>query len=198
MEYQGTIKEMEKGITRLRKELDEAKSGIKTSQNGLLICDDTMKIDILGTEYKVVQGSQTTFPELADVDGYTDTSTKTIVVDDMKSIINEKGMKKNLDEHKKAELDRFSECAFKILREYFPNLSEEQYCHLYSKITGLLGAKIFDLTTDKSWVSYRDNGRALRDFAYICDFLKSEQETDEDSFKKISLERKNDDGQSCI
>lgn len=102
MEYQGTIKEMEKGITRLRKELDEAKSGIKTSQNGLLICDDTMKIDILGTEYKVVQGSQTTFPELADADGYTDTSTKTIVVDDMKSIINEKGMKKNLEEYKKA------------------------------------------------------------------------------------------------
>lgn len=70
MEYQGAIKEMEKGITRLRKELDEAKSGIKASQNGLLICDDTMKIDILGTEYKVVQGSQTTFPELADVDGF--------------------------------------------------------------------------------------------------------------------------------
>ena len=85
---------------------------------------------------------------------------------------------KNLDEHKKAALDRFSECAFKILREYFPNLSEEQYCHLYSKITGLLEAKIFDLTTDKSWVSYRDNGRLWRDFAYICDFLKSEQETD--------------------
>ena len=32
----------------------------------------------------------------------------------------------------------------------------------------------------------------------ICDFLKSEQETDEDSFKKISSERKNDDGQSCV
>lgn len=197
MEHQ-VIEGTEKEIIRLQEELGKAKLEIKTSQNGLLICDDTMKIDILGTEYKVVQGSQTTFPELADVDGYTDTSTKTIVVDDMKSIINEKGMKKNLDEHKKAELDRFSEYAFKILREYFPNLSEEQYCHLYSKITGLLEAKIFDLTTDKSWVSYRDNGRLWRDFAYICDFLKSEQETDEDSFKKISLERKNDDGQSCI
>lgn len=105
MERQGTIKKMEKGITRLRKELDEAKSGIKTSQNGLLICDDTMKIDILGTEYKVVQGFQTTVPELADADGYTDTSTKTIVVDDMKSIINEKGMKKNLEEYKKLLCD---------------------------------------------------------------------------------------------
>lgn len=29
MEYQGAIKEMEKGITRLRKELDEAKLGTK-------------------------------------------------------------------------------------------------------------------------------------------------------------------------
>lgn len=105
---------------------------------------------------------------------------------------------KNLDEHKKAALDRFNECAFKILREHFPNLSEEQYCHIFGKIESLLEAKIFDLTMDKSWTSYRDNGRALRDFAYICDFLKSEQETDEDSFKKISLERKTNDGQSCI
>lgn len=53
MEYQGAIKEMEKGIKRLRKELDEAKLGIKTSQNESLICDDTMKIDILGTEYRI-------------------------------------------------------------------------------------------------------------------------------------------------
>lgn len=59
-------------------------------------------------------------------------------------------------------------------------------------------AIIFDVATNKSWVSHRDNGRLWRDFAYICDFLKSEQETDEDSFKKISLERKNDDGQSCV
>lgn len=96
------IKTMEEEITRLQKELDKAHSERKVSQNEFLVCGNTMKIDILGTEYKVVQGSQTTFPELADVDGYIDTSTKTIVVDDMKSIINEKGMKKNLEEHKKA------------------------------------------------------------------------------------------------
>ena len=41
----------EKGIEKLRKELGEAESGIKTSQNEFLFCDDTMKIDILGTEY---------------------------------------------------------------------------------------------------------------------------------------------------
>lgn len=96
------IKTMEEEITRLQKELDKAHSEREVLQNEFLVCDNTMKIDILGTEYKVVQGSQTTFPELADIDGYTDTSTKTIVVDDMKSIINEKGMKKNLEEHKKA------------------------------------------------------------------------------------------------
>ena len=47
MEYQDTIKKMEKGITRLRKELDEAKLGES------LVCDNTMKIDILGTEYRI-------------------------------------------------------------------------------------------------------------------------------------------------
>ena len=47
MEYQDTIKEMEKETTILQKELDKLR--IKTSQNESLICDDTMKIDILGT-----------------------------------------------------------------------------------------------------------------------------------------------------
>lgn len=101
MGSQNIIKTMEEEIIRLQKELDKAKLGIKASQNEPLICGSTMKIDILGIEYKVVQGSQTTFPELADGDGYTDTSTKTIVVDDMKSKMNEIGMKKNLEEHKK-------------------------------------------------------------------------------------------------
>lgn len=95
------IEETEKEIIRLQEELGKAKLEIKTSQNEFLVYNDTMKIDILGTEYKVVQGSQTTFPELTDSDGYTDTSTKTIVVDDMKSKMNEIGMKKNLEEHKK-------------------------------------------------------------------------------------------------
>ena len=49
MEYLSTIKKMEKGITRLRKQLDEAKSGTKTSQNESVICDDTIKIVFLRT-----------------------------------------------------------------------------------------------------------------------------------------------------
>lgn len=36
MEYQGAIKKMEKGITRLRKELDEAKSGTKNHRTSYL------------------------------------------------------------------------------------------------------------------------------------------------------------------
>ena len=51
MEYQDTIKEMEKETTILQKELDKLR--IKTSQNEFLFCDDTMKIDILGTEYRI-------------------------------------------------------------------------------------------------------------------------------------------------
>ena len=85
MEYQGTIKEMEKGITRLRKELDEAKSGIKTSQNGLLICDDTMKIDILGTEYRIEthKVSEDSYMEEKGLAGYCEEENKLIVVADM-------------------------------------------------------------------------------------------------------------------
>lgn len=58
-------------------------------------------IDVLGTSYQVIQSSQVRFPELADSDDYTDTSTKTIVDDDMKSKMNEIGVKKNLEEYKK-------------------------------------------------------------------------------------------------
>lgn len=106
--------------------------------------------------------------------------------------------KKNAEKYKSIANENYHECAFKMLREYFPNLSGKQYSRVFSSISGLLTTKIFDLTTNKSYVSYRDNGRFLRDFAYICDFLKSEQETDEDSYRKILSERKTSDGQSCI
>ena len=53
MECQDAIKKIKKGIEKLRKELEEDKSGIKTSQNEFFVCDDTMKIDILGTEYTI-------------------------------------------------------------------------------------------------------------------------------------------------
>lgn len=85
MEYQDTIKKMEKGITRLRKELDEAKSGIKTSQNESLICDDTMKIDILGTEYRIEihKVSEDSYMKEKGLAGYCEEENKLIVVADM-------------------------------------------------------------------------------------------------------------------
>jgi hypothetical protein len=115
-------------------------------------------------------------------------------------MLHKKNSKKNAEKYKSIANESYYECAFKMLREYFPNLSEKQYRQVYSKIQGLLVTKIYDLTKNKSYVSYRNNGRFLRDFAYICDFLKSEQETDEDSYKKIlsERERKTSDGQSCI
>lgn len=85
MECQGAIKEMEKGITRLRKELDEAKSGTKTSQNEPLICNDTMKIDILGTEYRIEihKVSEDSYMEKKGLAGYCEEENKLIVIADM-------------------------------------------------------------------------------------------------------------------
>lgn len=85
MEYQGTIKKMEKGITRLRKELDEAKSGTKKSQNELLIYYDTMKIDILGTEYRIEihKVSEDSYMEKKGLAGYCEEENKLIVIADM-------------------------------------------------------------------------------------------------------------------
>lgn len=44
---------MEEEITRPQKELDKAYSERKVSQNEFLVCGNTMKIDILGTEYRI-------------------------------------------------------------------------------------------------------------------------------------------------
>ena len=85
MECQNAIKEMEKEIKRLQKELGKAKSGIKTSQNEFLVCDDTMKIDILGTEYRIEthKVSEDSFMEEKSLAGYCEEENKLIVVADM-------------------------------------------------------------------------------------------------------------------
>lgn len=85
MEYLSTIKKMEKGITRLRKQLDEAKSGTKISQNESVICDDTIKIDILGTEYRIEihKVSEDSYMEKKGLAGYCEEENKLIVVADM-------------------------------------------------------------------------------------------------------------------
>ena len=85
MECKDAIKEMEKEIKRLQKELDEAKSGIKSPQNEFLFCDDTMKIDILGTEYRIEthKVSEDSFMEEKGLAGYCEEENKLIVVADM-------------------------------------------------------------------------------------------------------------------
>ena len=85
MEFQDAIKKFEKGIEKLRKKLDEDKSGIKTSQNEFLVSDDTMKIDILGTEYRIEthKVSEDSFMDEKSLAGYCGEENKLIVVADM-------------------------------------------------------------------------------------------------------------------
>lgn len=76
---------MEEEITRLQKELDKAHSERKVSQNESLICDDTMKIDILGTEYRIEihKVSEDSYMEKKGLAGYCEEENKLIVVADM-------------------------------------------------------------------------------------------------------------------
>lgn len=86
MEHQGAIKEMEKGITRLRKELDEAKSGTKTSQNESLICGNAMKIDILGNKYTIKHAEKEAVKDFRDeiADAFCDCTSREIVIRNIK------------------------------------------------------------------------------------------------------------------
>lgn len=58
-------------------------------------------MNILGTEYSIKFGSETDYPSLEGIDGYCDSSTKEIVVDDMKKTEGTIGAKGNLAEHQK-------------------------------------------------------------------------------------------------
>lgn len=71
MEYQGTIKKMQVGN--------------KKSQNELLIYYDTMKIDILGTEYRIEihKVSEDSYMEKKGLAGYCEEENKLIVIADM-------------------------------------------------------------------------------------------------------------------
>lgn len=78
------IKTMEE-ITRLQKELDKAHSERKVSQNEFLVCGNTMKIDILGTEYRIEthKVSEDSYMEEKGLAGYCEEENKLIVVADM-------------------------------------------------------------------------------------------------------------------
>lgn len=85
MGSQNIIKTMEEEITRLQKELDKAHSERKVSQNEFLVCGNTMKIDILGTEYRIEthKVSEDSYMKEKGLAGYCEEENKLIVVADM-------------------------------------------------------------------------------------------------------------------
>lgn len=85
MGSQNIIKTTEEEITRLQKELDKAHSERKVSQNEFLVCGNTMKIDILGTEYRIEthKVSEDSYMKEKGLAGYCEEENKLIVVADM-------------------------------------------------------------------------------------------------------------------
>lgn len=63
---------------------------------------ENRKVNILGTEYKIIYGNCKEIPELKEMDGYTDSSTHEIVVDDMSMSDGEVGSKKDLASYRKS------------------------------------------------------------------------------------------------
>ena len=59
------------------------------------------KVNILGSEWSVKFGNEEEYPNLAEMDGYTDLSTREIVVDDMKASQGQIGAKADLESYQK-------------------------------------------------------------------------------------------------
>ena len=59
------------------------------------------KINILGSEWNAKFGNEKEYPNLAEMDGYTDSSTKEIIVDDMKASQGQTGAKADLESYQK-------------------------------------------------------------------------------------------------
>lgn len=59
------------------------------------------KVNILGTEYDIKFGNEEKYPSLEGIDGYCDSSTKEIVVDDMRKSEGQVGSKGNLKDYQK-------------------------------------------------------------------------------------------------
>ena len=59
------------------------------------------KVDILGSEWSVKFGNGKEYPNLAEMDGYTDLSTREIVVDDMEASQGQIGAKADLESYQK-------------------------------------------------------------------------------------------------
>lgn len=59
------------------------------------------KINILGSEWNVKFGSEKKYPNLTNIDGYTDLSMREIVVDDMEASQGQIGAKADLESYQK-------------------------------------------------------------------------------------------------
>ena len=59
------------------------------------------KVNILGSEWSVKFGNEEVYPNLTNVDGYTDLSIREIVVDDMKASQGQIGAKADLESYQK-------------------------------------------------------------------------------------------------
>lgn len=59
------------------------------------------KVNILGSEWSVKFGNEEEYPNLTNVDGYTDLSTQEIVVDDMETSRGQIGAKADLESYQK-------------------------------------------------------------------------------------------------
>lgn len=59
------------------------------------------KVNILGSEWNVKFGNEEEYPNLKEMDGYTDSSTKKIIVDDMKASQGQIGAKSDLGSYQK-------------------------------------------------------------------------------------------------
>ena len=86
MGSQNIIKTMEEEITRLQKELDKAHSERKVSQNESLVYGNTMKIDILGTEYTIKHAEKEAVKDFKDeiADAFCDCTSREIVIRNIK------------------------------------------------------------------------------------------------------------------
>ena len=62
------------------------------------------KVNVLGTEYSIKLGNHTEFPPLREMDGYTDVSIHTIVVDDMNEARGSVDSKQDLDSYQRCVL----------------------------------------------------------------------------------------------
>lgn len=68
---------------------------------GYRFCMQDFKVNILGSEWSVKFGNEKEYPNLAEMDGYTDLSTREIVVDDMEASQGQIGAKADLKSYQK-------------------------------------------------------------------------------------------------